>query len=100
METTISWLKNNGYEDIAELIEEIMKEWKEQGNKTRHNWWEKLCGDKSGNSKSVAGRKIPVLRAAQIRQGKSVTKNAICRNENELPPKIRENTRWNNIKSP
>lgn len=95
METANSWLKKNGYEDIALIIDGIMLEWKKQGNKTRRNWWEKLCGDRNGNSKKIAGREIPVLRAAQIRQGKAVTENAICRNEDEEIPKILTNTRWN-----
>lgn len=96
METANSWLKKNGYEDVALLIDEIMQDWKKKGNKTRRNWWEKLCGDKKGNPKKVAGREIPVLRAAQIRQSVPITENAICRNENEEVPKILTNTRWNN----
>lgn len=97
MDSAISWLKKNGYDDIAVMLEEIMVEWKQQGKKTRRNWWEKLCGDKNGNPVNVSRRAIPVLRAAQIRQGKTVTKNAIFRNENEIAPRIRENTRWNKI---
>lgn len=94
METAHSWLMKNGYEDIANLIDEIMKEWKLQGKKTRRNWWEKLCGDKNGNPTKVGKQEIPVLRAAQIRQGLPISKNALCRNEDEKPPEIITNTRW------
>lgn len=97
METAHSWLIKNGYEDIANLIDEIMKKWKSQGKKTRRNWWEKLCGDRKGNPTKVGKREIPILRAAQIRQGFPVSKNALCRNENERPPEIISNTRWNKM---
>lgn len=63
--TARDWLIENGYKDVAQLIDDIMLEWKKQGKKTRRNWWEKLCGDKNGKSKIVSGRKISVLRAAQ-----------------------------------
>lgn len=99
METAHSWLIQNGYEDIAEIIDEIMKEWRIKGNKTRRNWWEKLSGDKYGKPKKVAGREIPVLRAAQLRQGIPVTSNALCRNENEKHPEIFTNTRWDKLKT-
>lgn len=97
METAHSWLMKNDYEDIANLIDEIMKDWKLQGKKTRRNWWEKLCGDKNGNPTKIGKHEIPVLRAAQIRQGVPISKNALCRNEDEKPPVIRANTRWNKI---
>ena len=96
MQSALSWLKENGYNDVAETISEIQSEWKERGIKTRRNWWDYLCGDKKGNPKKVAGRELPVLRAAQIRQGKSITENAICRDENEIPPEIWINTKWKN----
>lgn len=96
METANSWLRKNGYEDIADLIDKLMADWKAKGNHTRRNWWDKLCGDKKGNPQKINGVEIPVLRAAQIRQGVPITKSAICRNENEIIPEIRHNTRWSN----
>lgn len=94
METAHSWLMKNGYEDVAKLIDEIMNDWKSKGNETRRNWWGKLCGDKKGNPLKLGGKEMPILRAAQIRQGMPITKNAICRNENEKAPEIMTNTRW------
>ena len=88
------WLRENGYCDVADLIDEIMSEWAAVGNKTRRNWWDKLAGGINGKPKLVASREMPVLRAAQIRQGKPVSKNAICRNPDEIPPPIIENGRW------
>ena len=41
----------------------------------------------------VAGREFPVLLAAQRRQGKAVTKNALCRNRNEQIPPVRASGR-------
>lgn len=86
--TARSWLIENGYDDIAMLIDEILEEWKKNGNKTRRNWWDKLCGGKNGVPLKVGSIEIPILRAAQIRKGYPVTKNAICRNENEIVPVI------------
>ncbi len=86
--TLRSWLFENNYKDIALIIDDILEEWKKEGKGTRRNWWDKLAGGKNGKPCIVSGREIPVLKAAQIRQKKPVTKNAICRNENETIPKI------------
>jgi hypothetical protein len=77
------WLLENSYEDVAQLIEEIMLHWKDTNNKQRRNWWDILAGGKNGKSRNIAGKQIPVLRIAQIRKGVRITDNAICRNENE-----------------
>ncbi len=90
------WLRKNNYEDVADLIDEIMEEWNKSGKKTRRDWWEVLSGDKQGNSRVIYGRTIPVLKAAQLRQGVPVTNNAICRNIYEQPPCIRKTNRWTN----
>lgn len=80
------WLIENNYEDVAEIIDGIIDYWQKNGNGTRRNWWDKLAGGKNGVPLKVNGIEIPVLKAAQIRQGKPVTENAICRNENEIIP--------------
>jgi hypothetical protein len=87
--TLRNWLLKNNYEDIALLIDEILEDWKKQGKGTRRNWWDKLAGGKNGKPCVVSGKEIPVLKAAQIRQGKPVTKNAICKNKNEIIPYIK-----------
>ena len=88
------WLQQNHYEDIAALIDQVTEEWKQQGKRTRRNWWEVLAGDTKGNPRVVAGREFPVLRAAQLRQGLAVTESAICRNPDEEVPPIRLTGRW------
>ncbi len=94
--TLRGWLVENDYKDVAELIDNIMVEWQKVGNKQRRNWWDILAGDKSGQSRIIAGREIPVLKAAQVRKGVKVTENAICRNEKEKSPlPLKEKTRWN-----
>jgi hypothetical protein len=93
------WLRANGYIDEANLIDEIMAEWRKSGNGTRRNWWDKLAGRANGEACIVGDRKIPVLRAAQIRQGKTVTANAICNNENEEIPPKRSTGRWKQHKT-
>ena len=81
------WLLENEYQDVAALIEDITRQWKVEGKQTRRNWWEVLAGDVKGNPRVVAGRRFPVLRAAQLRMGVPVTSDAVCRNpKEELPP--------------
>ena len=89
-----TWLKANGYADTAERIFAQQQKWKGQGVKTRRNWWEVLAGDKNGNPRIIDGVEFPVLAAAQERQGRPITQNAVRLNEGEAVPAIRENTRW------
>ena len=88
------WLRQNGYEDVANLIDEVIDEWKSQDKNTRRNWWDVLAGDVKGKPRVVAGRKFPVLRAAQLRQGVNVTENALCINPMEEIPPVRLTKRW------
>lgn len=89
------WLRANGYDDVAEKIEQIMAEWRDAGNRQRRNWWVVLAGGKDGLPVVVAGRKFPVLAAAQRRQGVKVSKDAVRRKKRETkPPPIRVDGRW------
>ena len=90
------WLRANNYDDIADMIDEVINEWQAEGKKTRRNWWDILSGRKNGEPCVRKGRKFPVLRAAQLRQGKPVTENAICRDPAEEPPPIVVSARWSN----
>lgn len=45
--------------------------------KTRRNWWAVLAGGKNGKPSKVYGVELPVLAAAQERQGLPVTPNAV-----------------------
>lgn len=33
------WLRANGYDNVANLIDKIRQEWRASGNSTRRNWW-------------------------------------------------------------
>jgi hypothetical protein len=92
--TARDWLRQNGYEDIAELIDEVVSELQERGSKERRNWWDVLSGRQDGKPNKVAGREFPVLAVAQTRQGKLVTENAIKRSDDEKPPPARKTGRW------
>lgn len=94
--TVRQWLRKNGYNDVADLINEIMAEWAKQGKRTRRNWWEVLAGDKNGKPRTIAGRTFPILKVAQIRQGFPVTENAISRISDVDPRPIRISNRWPN----
>lgn len=61
---------------------------------SKTSWWDTLAGSPFGKPSVREGIKFPVLRVAQIRQGMPVTPNAICRNENEVPPDVIATKRW------
>jgi hypothetical protein len=92
--TARDWLRDNGYEDVAALIDEVMAEMKARGSKQRRNWWDVLAGGGGGKPIVVSGREFPVLKVAQRRQRKRVTKNAISRNRKEAPPEVTATGRW------
>jgi hypothetical protein len=62
------WLRANGYAYVADLIDEIMEEWRSAGKRTRRDWWVILAGNKKGLGRVVAGRAFPVLPEAIQRQ--------------------------------
>jgi hypothetical protein len=89
------WLRENGYADIATMIEKIMDDWKASGKKTRRNWWEMLAGDRQGRPRRLGGYEFPILKSVQIRQGLPVTTNAIQRDEEK-----RVTARWSKAVRP
>jgi hypothetical protein len=89
------WLRENGYADVADMIGQIMDEWKATGKKTRRNWWEMLAGGRHGRPRRLGACEFPILKSVQIRQGLPVTPNAIQRDEEkQAPPKPRMTARW------
>ena len=92
--TTRDWLRQNGYEDVVGLIDEVMATLTARGSKERRNWWDVLAGGKGGKPSVVGGREFPVLRVAQARQGKPISPNAISRSDNEQPPDLARTGRW------
>jgi len=88
------WLRANGWQDVADMIDLVMEGWSARGKKTRRNWWEVLAGGAHGEPRTQGGILFPVLRAAQRRQGKPVTKNAISRPGESAPPPIQSMPRW------
>jgi hypothetical protein len=90
-----AWLRENGYADIADLIDALLAKWKAEGKRTRRNWWETLAGGKNGQPRTIGGKAFPVLKAAQIHQGVPITPNAVCRStEKSPPPPPRLTKRW------
>lgn len=93
--TVRSWLIENGYPEITEMIDDIESEWKAAGKHTRRNWWDVLSGGNNGIPRTIDERQFPVLQVAQIRQGKTITENAIKAKENEeRAPSIASKGRW------
>lgn len=97
--TAREWLRINGYEDVAEQIDEVMALVAAAGSKERRDWWTVLAGTKTGQPSTIHGRVFPVLRVARIRQGLEPTSNALCRNLNECPPPVRVTGRWKRRRS-
>lgn len=89
-----SWLRENDYVDIAELIDRVRDELKAKGSKERRSFFEVLAGGKDGKPIIVNGHEFPVLKSMQIRQGKPVTPNAIQRSPGEQPPDVLPTKRW------
>lgn len=94
-QTAREWLRANGYDDVADMIEEIMKEWREAGNRQRRDWWAVLAGRRDGTGCVVANRLFPVIANVQRRQGVKVSKDSVKRKRRETkPPPIRAGGRW------
>jgi len=89
-----SWLRANGYSEVADMIDQVLLEWRNSGNKQRRNWWAVLAGRKDGSPVVVAGRQFPVLQAARRRQELSAVTNALKRNRREKAPPVRVSNRW------
>jgi hypothetical protein len=92
--TCRDWLNNNGYKDVVELIDNAIAKMAIRGSKQRRNWWDILSGGADGRPCVREGIEFPLLRVAQIRQGKPITKNAIARNSREQPPDVVATGRW------
>jgi len=88
------WLCENGYTAVAEQIDAVMARWSSEGKRTRRNWWNVLAGGKGGRPVRIGGDVFPVLRAAQLRQNRPVTPNAVCLDITEEAPPIRRTNRW------
>ena len=82
-------MSENDYDDAVALIDKVEGGWKKRGIKTRRDWWHVLAGKPDGTPCVVAGHEFPVLWAAQKRQQRPITKNAIKRNRREVPPPVR-----------
>jgi hypothetical protein len=94
IDTTRKWLRDHGYGKVVHLIDARLAEWKVQGKTTRRNWWDILAGDEQGRPRTVDGIAFPVLRAAQIRQGRQVSPDALCHDLDEEAPPVRLTKRW------
>lgn len=92
--TCRQWLLENGYEDVAALIDQALAKIQSKERKSRRNWWDTLAGGPGGKPSVREGIEFPVLRVAQIRQSILVTPNAICRDEQERPPDVVTTNRW------
>ena len=92
--TCREWLVTNNYEPEAAILDQVLAIIVAKGKSTRRNWWDDLAGNRDGTPRVREGIEIPILRAAQMRQGVPVTPNAICRNDGEVAPAQVRTNRW------
>lgn len=92
--TAREWLRNNGYADLADEIEEVTLAWRAAGKSTRRDWWDVLAGRADGSPRRAGGREWPVLAVARERQGLPPAEIAISRSDGEEPPPVRRTGRW------
>lgn len=90
--TVRQWLRANDYIDIADMIDDILTEFKAKGSRERRNWANVLCGN-DGKPVTIAGRTFPILASAQVSRGLVASPNAIQRNEDEEFPVARRTGR-------
>lgn len=62
-----TWLRRNGYGDVARNMDGLEKSWRREGRRTRRNWWEVLAGKIDGDPRVVDGVTFPVFNAARMR---------------------------------
>ncbi len=85
MKNIKDWLLENGYGGILTKIRQVEDRWKQQGKKTRRNWWDVLAGRKSGEAIIIEGVRFPVLGAARLRKGLDITPRAMRHEEEQEP---------------
>jgi hypothetical protein len=88
------WLRQNRYDDVAEMIDSLLAKWKAEGKKTRRNWWEVLAGTTNGEGRVVDGVQFPVLKAARERQGLALAPSAVSRTRKEIKVVKWKTNRW------
>ena len=92
--TARQWLCASGYDDVNDLIERIMAEWRRKGLGTRKDWCEKLAGTYGGKPCVVDGITLPILRAARTRKGWPAVPGALDRGRDLPLPEVKPQARW------
>jgi hypothetical protein len=93
------WLKENGYSDIADMINAYIAHIKSLGSGERRNYWDLLVGRKDGECCMNHGFKFPILESVRKarRPNWKPSIHAIKRNNSEVIPAPVIQKRWNKI---
>lgn len=89
-----TWLRANGFQDIAERIDRLITRWKTENKTTRRDWWLVLAGSPAGKPSETGGKPWPMLTAFRKRQGYPVHSDSIERGPHELAPSVFAQKRW------
>ena len=87
-------MREHGYEDIDELIQQIEDTYAAKGTKSRRSWWLALAGTPAGRCRHYEGITLPILKAARQREGYPPAEGAIERTPGEQAPKKQAQGRW------
>jgi hypothetical protein len=94
--TAKNWLRQNGYPDVADIIDVYMDFNKSRGSGERRNYWDLLVGQKDGKPLIRHGFTFPILKSVRKnrRPDFKPSKHAIKRNRIEIIPLPMKQARW------
>jgi len=94
------WLRENGYSDVADILDSYLAYNKARGSGERRNYWDLLAGGKNGENLKRHMFTFPILESVRAARKPSYkpSPNAIRRNETEVIPSPVIQPRWENRK--
>jgi hypothetical protein len=96
--TARAWLRQNGYNDVADILDAYLEHLKAIGSGERRNYWELLAGNENGERATRHKFVFPILESVRKarRPHYKPSKFAIKRNKHEKVPAPVVQERWKN----
>lgn len=94
--TARSWLRDNNYSDVADILDAYIDYNKSRGSGERRNYWDLLAGREDGECIIRHGFKFPILESVRANRKPRFkpSKHAIKRNKLEVIPLPSQQERW------